>query len=78
MKAADKKEFGGGLFEYMMLVALIAIVALASVKLFGRRLACTYNFINYAIDNPQLSVAEARAGQPGMTIGGQAVNCATL
>jgi len=39
LQKRNSKEFGGGLVEYAMLVALISVVAIGAVQTFGANLA---------------------------------------
>ena len=77
-RANARKQRGAISFEYAILAMLIAVIAVVSVRMFGRKVACLYGFINYAMENPDLSYAAARAGQPGMTMGGEVVVCQNL
>ena len=46
----DKKEKGASLVEYALLVALIAVVAIAGVKVLGNNISAQYSGLATSLD----------------------------
>ena len=45
----QKNESGQGLVEYAIIIALVAIVVVASMKFLGPKLSCTYETVNNSL-----------------------------
>ena len=53
MKAHAKTERGAAMVEYALLVALIAIVAIAALRILGQQVSTNFNEIDSSLDNAQ-------------------------
>ena len=53
MKAHAKTERGAAMVEYALLVALIAIVAIAALRILGEQVSTNFSEIDSSLDNAQ-------------------------
>lgn len=50
-KADSRRQKGASLVEYALLVALIAVIAIAAVRVLGRQVSTEFSEINSALVN---------------------------